>query len=231
MAEKIKQALITILGVFFALVGIFFLVFSGGDSIIISMGLFCMAMALGMCFALIIRKKKAKQQKELIDNGVILRASLQHITGLQVSDFLPCLIDITTDSYKFNVSNINFTLPRSKVTDVCIKTKTEVQKQYVSSFGGAAMCGALFGLAGAAYGGRAKQKSIRNISNFLVITYLGESETDIKTIIFGIDNGMTDLQIRANKMAGVKGDMSVAKKIVKDFKDNAIKSSGVSIEL
>ena len=170
-------------------------------------------------------------QKKLVIDGVSIRTTLPHIAGLQVSDFMPCTIDVTTETYKFKVNNIDFSLPRNKVTDVCIKAKTEVQKQYVSSFGGAAMGGALFGLAGAAYGGRAKQKSIRNISNFLVITYLGESETDIKTIIFGIDNGMTDLQIRANKMAGVKGDMSVAKKIVKDFKNNSIKSNSISIEL
>lgn len=231
MGEKIKQALITILGILFALVGIFFLAFSGGDSIINSLGLICMGLCLAMVLSLILRKKRANAEKELTDKGIVIRANLQHIAGLQVSDFLPCLIEITTDLYKFNVSNINFTLPRSKVTDVCIKTKTEVQKQYVSSFGGAAMGGALFGLAGAAYGGRAKAKNIRNITNFLVITYLGESETDIKTIIFGIDNGLTDLQIRANKMAGVKGDMSVAKKIVKNFNINSIKSNNVSIEL
>lgn len=231
MAEKIKQGLLILLCAFFAFFAFLFLVGGEGDPESRSYGLYSLAFSFSCIIAVFLRKKRYNQQKELIDSGIIIRTSLQHITGLQVSDFLPCAIDVTAESYKFKVSNIDFTLPKNKVTDVCIKTKTEIQKQYVSSFGGAAMGGALFGLAGAAYGGRAKAKSIRNISNFLVITYIGESTTDIKNIIFGIDNGMTDLQIRANKMAGVKGDMSAAKKIVKDFRTGTVKSNSVSIEL
>ncbi len=231
MKYKIIQFLTIAIGVFFASLALIFFLASEGDRTMILLGFVFISFTLSMATAFIIRKKQNSSQKELSDSGIVIRTSLQHITGLQVSDYLPCTIDVTAKSYKFSISNIDFSLPKNKVTDVCIKTKTEVQKQYVSSFGGAAMGGALFGLAGAAYGGRAKAKNIRNISNFLVITYLGESETDIKTIIFGIDNGLTDLQIRANKMAGVKGDMSVAKKIVKDFNNNSIKSNSVSIEL
>ena len=46
-----------------------------------------------------------------------------------------------------------------------------VQQQYVSSIGGAIVGGALFGVAGAAVGDRAKKKEIRSVDTWLVITY------------------------------------------------------------
>ena len=46
-----------------------------------------------------------------------------------------------------------------------------VQQQYVSSIGGAVLGGALFGVAGAAVGGRAKKKEIRSVDTWLIITY------------------------------------------------------------
>lgn len=231
MLEKIKQIIIIVFAVFFSLMAILMLSTSEGDTTIIYMGLFFTAISLSMWSSLIIRRKQAKQQKELSANGIFIKTSLLYLSGLKASECLPCSIEITADSYKFTISNIDYNLPKSKVTDICIKKKTEIQKQYVSSIGGAAVGGALFGLAGAAYGGRAKAKILKNISNFLVFTYIGEKETDIKNIIFGIDNGMTDLQLRANKMAGIKGDMTVAKKIIKDFNTGTAKASGINIDL
>jgi len=46
-----------------------------------------------------------------------------------------------------------------------------VQQQYVSSIGGAVLGGALFGVAGAAVGGRAKKKEIKSVDTWLIITY------------------------------------------------------------
>lgn len=228
MAEKIQQILVTIIGIFFTLCALMFIPFADGDEEILNLGYFSAAFAAAAWLGLFIRKKRAKAQKELVDSGVAIRAEFQHLAGLQVSDFIPCIIDITADTYKFVASNINFSLPRSKVTDVCIKTKTEVQKQYVSSVGGAALGGALFGLAGAAYGGRATAKTLKNISNFLVITYYGENETDIKTIVFGISK---DNSQPLSKTAPLRGNMPTAKKVVKDFNKGTIKSENISIDL
>ena len=46
-----------------------------------------------------------------------------------------------------------------------------VQQQYVSSIGSAVLGGALFGVAGAAVGGRAKKKEIRSVDTWLIVTY------------------------------------------------------------
>ncbi len=228
MAEKIKQAIIIIIGAFFSFCALIFLTTAEGDESSIGIGLYALALAFACILALFIRKRRAKKLKDFIDSGIVVRAEFQHLAGLQVSDFIPCIIDITADAYKFVASNINFSLPRNKITDVCIKTKTEVQKQYVSSIGGAALGGALFGLAGAAYGGRATAKTLKNISNFLVITYYGENETDIKTIVFGISKNNNQ---PLSKTAPLRGNMPTAKKIVKDFNKGTIKSESINIDL
>lgn len=228
MAEKIQQIIVAIIGVFFTLCALMFIPFADGNEEILYLGYFSAAFAAAAWLGLFVRKRREKELKRLTESGIKLRAEFMHISGLQVSDYLPCLVNITNEEYKFVASNINFSLPRNKITDVCIKTKTEVQKQYVSSIGGAALGGALFGLAGAAYGGRATAKTLKNISNFLVITYYGENETDIKTIVFGISKNNNQ---PISKTAPLRGNMSTAKKVVKDFNNSTIKSENISIDL
>ena len=46
-----------------------------------------------------------------------------------------------------------------------------IQQQYVSSIGSAVLGGALFGVAGAAVGGRAKKKEIKSVDTWLIVTY------------------------------------------------------------
>lgn len=69
-----------------------------------------------------------------------------------------------------------------------IKTDTEIQSQAVSSVGGAISGAMLFGVAGAIIGGRTKTKKLKNVSNYLIITYRSDAEGELKFIVFDIKN-------------------------------------------
>ena len=81
---------------------------------------------------------------------------------------------------------MKFNLDRERVRDVCLKTDIDIQKQYVSSSGGAIAGGLLFGPVGALIGGRTKQKKIKNVSTYLIITYTNDDE--IKYVGFDATN-------------------------------------------
>ena len=102
-------------------------------------------------------------------------------------------------------------MSKDKITDICIKTDTEIQKQLVSSVGGAVAGAMLFGTLGAIIGGRAKTKKVKTSTDYLIITY--RSDEELKYIGFDTKN---------NPPSAVK--------LVNEFKQNN-SSSGVQIEL
>ena len=74
----------------------------------------------------------------------------------------------------FEGSGIRYELSKDKVTDIAVKTDVEIQKQYVSSAGGALAGGMLFGPLGAIVAGRTKVKKNRAVTNYLIFTYLAD---------------------------------------------------------
>lgn len=160
-----------------------------------------------------IRKANIAKEKELVNQGMIAHLFLTHISGLSVSERILCEILAMKDTYSFIASNITSSLQREKVVDIAMKSETEVQQQYVSSVGGAVLGGAILGAAGAAYGGRAKKKEVRTTTTYLVFTYKGETNTDIKHLIF---------EATYNKEI---------KKLIDDFNANKKVENSVNIEL
>ena len=77
---------------------------------------------------------------------------------------------------------------RSKITDISVKTDVEIQKQYVSSAGGAIAGGMVFGPLGAIVGGRVKEKKTREFTYYLIFTY--RSDAEISYISFEIWSSM-----------------------------------------
>ena len=80
-------------------------------------------------------------------------------------------IEIVANGQQFN-------LAKDKIIDITIKTDTEIQKQVVSSAGGAIGGAMLFGAVGALIGGRPKTKTTRKISNYLILTYQKDATSD-----------------------------------------------------
>lgn len=127
----------------------------------------------GLIILIIANIKKVKRgiEKDKAD-GIIQRGVFRHFNGLNLPENTLCTILLYNDKYEFKANGISFNLPLAKITDVCCKTDVDIQKQYVSSVGGAVGGAVLFGPIGAMIGGRAKQKKVKKVSTYLIITYM-----------------------------------------------------------
>lgn len=149
--------------------------------------LFCI-----FCIRMIITTSKArKQRKQSIQNmknqGILIYTAFEHVNGLPIPEGLLCEIKSYQDRLDFKAGTTNIKLYRKKITDMCIKTDTEIQNQAVSSIGGTIAGGIMFGPLGAIIGGRAKTKKIKTTTKYLIITYTGE-QGELKYIGFDIKN-------------------------------------------
>ncbi len=132
------------------------------------------------------RRKLEMQQREmeLQSQGITIISKMKYIDGLPIVTGTECELVSFIDKITLKVSGTEFNLDKSKLTDVCIKTDTEIQKQYVSSVGGAVGGAILFGGLGAVVGGRAKEKKTTAITKYLIFTYSNNNE--IKYVSFQI---------------------------------------------
>ncbi|EHQ88292.1 hypothetical protein [Desulfosporosinus youngiae] len=130
---------------------------------------------------LIIKKPKTQAQKEERAKAIERQKALvygKHQAGLPLSEGLGCELEgnLSEDNLTITGGGNTFKLAFSKITDMVIKTDTEIQKSYVSSVGGAIGGAVLFGPLGAMIGGRAKEKKSTTTIHYLIITYLKDGE-------------------------------------------------------
>jgi hypothetical protein len=155
---------------------------------------------------------KAKKQRKINTNnkmaelGAYLKGTYKHIVGLSLPENIFCNVYLCNEKVVIEGNGVTFNLSKEKITDVCIKTETEIQQQYVSSIGGAVAGGVLFGPLGAIVGGRTKKKRDKKITQFLIYTY--EKDNTIDYISFEI------VELGFNAL-----------KFVEDFKKNNINNS------
>ncbi|MCI1981996.1 MAG: hypothetical protein LKJ45_02415 [Oscillospiraceae bacterium] len=121
-------------------------------------------------------KGKSKEEKAKIKNDRLSNTSARHFTGLPLAEGTNCTIRHNPDGFVFTAGGNTFNLSNDKITDMCIKTDAEIQRQYVSSVGGAVGGAVLFGPIGAMIGGRAKEKKTTNLTHYLIITYLKDGQ-------------------------------------------------------
>ena len=155
-------------------------------------------------------KRKKNNKKHLKETGCIAEVTMKHFNGLSIPEGSPCTFQAYKDCYRTIANGAEFKLDRAKVIDVCIKTDVEIQKQQVSSVGGAVGGAVLFGPVGAMIGGRAKTKETRTTITYLIVTYMNDNK----------------MKYIAYELYLVNADI---RKIVDDFK--ATKPATTSIEL
>lgn len=152
-----------------------------------------------------------KEKKDL--TGISIYTAFHHVSGLPLVDECLCEIFSFPDRLDFKYGATEITLSKSKIVDMTIKTDTEIQNQAVSSVGGAITGAVLFGPIGAIIGGRTKTKKVKNINEYLIITYSDDASENLKFIVFDIKNNPPS-----------------AHKLVKEFQKNA-SSSNIKITL
>ncbi|MFA9376226.1 MAG: hypothetical protein ACERKZ_05655 [Lachnotalea sp.] len=105
--------------------------------------------------------------------------------GLPLPEATLCQVYYCDDRIEIDGNGINFILPFDKIQDISIKTNLEITKNYVSSAGGAVAGAVLFGAVGAVIGGRVKTKTDKNITSYLIITYMDDTN-EVKYIGFDV---------------------------------------------
>jgi len=164
----------------------------------VGFALFC---TLGICFVWFcfsMYKKTSEAAKKRKEAGITLEKNLIHFNGLPIAENTICKITSYADRYEFTANGLSFNLQKDRVTDICIKTNVEIQKQAVSSIGGAVAGAVLLGPLGAIIGGRAKDRKVKTTTKYLIITYMKDEE--VKLLCFVI-NPQIDPWSELNSMA------------------------------
>jgi len=117
------------------------------------------------------RKGKQDVQQLLADKGALFMITLPHTAGLSLPEKTPCTLFYCNRHIEINANGVEFTLDFSKIHDICVKTSTDIQKQLVSSAGGAIAGAALAGWLGAAIFGGVQERQIKTIRYYMVFTY------------------------------------------------------------
>lgn len=117
------------------------------------------------------KEEKLKKLEEFMNNF-----KAKYETGLPIANGSESEISYKEECFEIKGAGNTITLSFDKITDICIKTDTEIQKQYVSSVGGAVAGAALFGPLGAIVVGRVKEKKDKTITQYS--TYLKNGEID-----------------------------------------------------
>jgi len=130
----------------------------------------------GVIAILMFLPKRNKSNNTLTTESV-KTCALTHVYGLPIKENTFCKVTSYDDRFEFTSGTVKFELMKEKITDMRIATETEIEKQYVSSVGGAVGGAVLFGPIGAMIGGRAKKKTVKRETTFyLVITYMTDGE-------------------------------------------------------
>lgn len=152
-------------------------------AILVLVVVFCIRMAIKTSKAK--KANKAAQTNDLKSKNADMMITITHFYGLPVHEGAPTKVYWSTDKVIFEANGASFNLDMSKITDVSLKTNVEIQKQYVSSAGGAVAGGMMFGPIGAMIGGRAKEKQSKEITRYIIFTYADANEMKYIALSYG----------------------------------------------
>ena len=72
-------------------------------------------------------QKKAVMQKKA--NGATVMLTCPHVNGLPIAENILCQITSYPDKLTIEANHNQFNLEKNKITDICIKTDTEIHQQ------------------------------------------------------------------------------------------------------
>lgn len=124
------------------------------------------------------KKEKGARQQKMDDKQACASGSFSHVAGLPIAENTICELFYCPEKIEINANGTAFNLDLSKLTDISMKTDTEIQQHYVSSAGGAVGGALLFGPVGAMIGGRAQEKQTKETHTYLFLTYTKDDSVD-----------------------------------------------------
>ncbi|MFJ7971324.1 hypothetical protein [Psychrobacillus sp. NPDC096389] len=114
----------------------------------------------------------SKARRQLIGADICIKVN--HMTGLPVAEGAEVFVYRCENKVVFERNQDTFELESANMKDILIKTDVEIQKNYVSSVGGAVGGYVLFGPLGAMVGGRAKEKKSTTVEKYLIFDYINK---------------------------------------------------------
>lgn len=162
---------------------------------LLAAAVFCLYTAIKLSKAQKSAKKRLKKLKE--SNKASMMYPFRHLYGLPIAKgTLTQTMWCSDNKIVFNVDGNTFNLSLDKVTDISVISDVEIQRQAVSSVGGAVGGAILMGPIGAMIGGRVKERDVRTASHYLIFTYT--KDEDIENI--GFELNIAELK-KANEFA------------------------------
>ena len=125
----------------------------------------------------VVRARKKYGKDEFLFGG-----RFPFIGGLNLPEGALCMAIALRSRVVFTAFGQEYSLPADKIISASVMTKRQIQRQYVSSAGGAVAGAMLLGPVGALIGGAAGQRSIRSSTKYLIFTY--QDGEEIKYIVF-----------------------------------------------
>lgn len=122
--------------------------------------------------------KKCKAVKNIKSIEQDIQGKFKHTIGLSLPENTICILNLSSQGLKIDSNGVSFNLPKERILDITIKTDAEIQKQLVSSAGGAVAGGILFGALGAMIGGRTKEKKVTTIKQYLICIYEKDGKSE-----------------------------------------------------
>ena len=119
-------------------------------------------------------------------NDFLFSANFPFSGGLNLPSGAKCLVSCLKSRVVFSANGQEFNLPSDRIIDVSVMKTSDIQKQYVSSVGGAVAGALLLGPIGAVLGGAATQRSIKTNKKYLIFSY--KDSEDIKYILFDVSS-------------------------------------------
>lgn len=146
-----------------------------------------MILLMFFCFfmAVITYKNQAKGKQRIQamrNNGMLNHGVFPHVSGLPIAGNMMCELCSYPDRLEFISGSANIALARNKITDICVRSETEIQKQIVSNPGGAIAGALMFGAVGAVIGGKLQTKKQKTTTFYLIITYI-KDQNELSCIV------------------------------------------------
>lgn len=145
---------------------------------------------------------------DLLTIDKYIGANFAIVSGLNLPAGVRCSVQLMGDHLSIRSQNQEFILSNSKIVSVMVHTAKEIQKQYVSSVGGAVAGGLLAGPLGMIVGGMAQKKTITNKTPLLIFAYQSGSG-DVQYLIFNAEASPWNAQRFVKAYRGLTKSMTI----------------------